>query len=99
MPFTLMLKTTSFSTSTKTSLKALGNSNFLTPETKLAFLQLRQAFTKALIFYYFDLKSYNRIKTNAFGYTIGGILSQLTSGSGQWQPIAFFSRKIIPAEI
>ena len=33
------------------------------------------------------------------GYAISGILSQLTSdNSGQWHPVAFFSRKIIPAE-
>ncbi len=47
---------------------------------------------------------------DASGYAIGGVLSQLTSqvtsGSGdlakseigQWHPVAYFSRKMIPAE-
>ena len=34
-------------------------------------------------------------KPNASGY---GVLSQLTSESGQWNPVAYFSRKMIPAE-
>ena len=37
---------------------------------------------------------------DALGYAIGGILSRLTSDDlGQWYPIAFFSKKMIPAEI
>ncbi len=40
-----------------------------------------------------------RIEMDASSYAIGGILSQLTSDdSGQWHPVAFFSRKMIPAE-
>ncbi len=36
---------------------------------------------------------------DASGYAIGGIFSQLTLDDlDQWQPIAFFFRKIIPAE-
>ncbi len=36
---------------------------------------------------------------DASGYVIGGIFSQLTSNDlRQWYPIAFFSRKMIPAE-
>ena len=82
---------------------------FFTPEARLAFIQLRQAFVKALIFHHFNLKSHIRIETNLSGYTIDGILSQLSSGTkpdgivtkdhlGQWHPIAFFSRKMIPAK-
>ena len=82
---------------------------FLIPKAKLAFIQLRQAFVKAPIFYYFDPKSLIWIKTDASGYTIGGILSQLFSGTrpdeivtktdlGQWHPVAFFFRKIIPSK-
>ena len=52
---------------------------FFTPEARLAFTQLRQAFVKAPILYHFDPKNYIRIKTNASGYAIGGILSQLFS--------------------
>lgn len=71
-----MLKTTFFSASAKALLKATGNSNFLTLEAKLVFLQLKHAFTKAPILYYFDSKRYIRIEINAFGYVIGSILSQ-----------------------
>ena len=54
---------------------------FFTSETRLAFIQLKQAFVKALILYYFDLESHIRIETNISSYIIGGILSQLSSGT------------------
>ena len=87
--------------------------SFLTPEARLAFTRLRLAFTEAPILHHFDPERYIRIETDASGYAIGGVLSQLTSdqrasGSdensskssdvGQWHPVAFFSRKMIPAE-
>ena len=82
---------------------------FLTLEARLAFTQLKQAFVKAPILHHFDLESYIQIETDISGYAIGGILSQLSSGTradgvvtkadlGQWHPVAFFSRKIIPVE-
>ena len=81
---------------------------FLTPEARLAFTRLRQAFVEAPILHHFDPESHIRIETDASGYAIGGVLSQLSSGTrpdgvvtkdlGQWHPIAFFSRKMIPAE-
>lgn len=94
-----MLKTTTSSPAgAVTPLKTPGNSKFLTPEAKLAFSRLRQTFTKAPILHHFDPERYIQIETNASGYAIGGILSQLTPESGQWHPVAFFSRKMIPAE-
>ncbi len=51
---------------------------FLTPEAMLTFIRLRQAFTKAPILHHFDPERYIRIETDAFGYAIGGVLSQLT---------------------
>ena len=54
---------------------------FFTPEAKLVFIQLRQAFVKALIFHYFDPKSHIRIETDVLGYAISGVLSQLFSGT------------------
>ena len=82
---------------------------FLTPEARLAFTRLRQAFIEAPILYHFNPKSHNRIETDASSYSIGGILSQLSSGTrpdgivtkddlSQWHPVAFFSRKLIPAK-
>lgn len=65
-----MLKTTSFSTNV-----AIENSNFLASEAKLAILQMREEFTKALILHHFHPERYIWIKIDAFGYTIGGILS------------------------
>ena len=73
-------------------------SNYLTPDAKKAFDQLRQAFIEAPIFQHFDPERYIWVETDAFGHTIGGVLSQLTNDSGQWHPVAYFSRKIIPAE-
>ena len=82
---------------------------FLTPDAKTTFNHLRLAFTKAPILQYFDLKCHIWIEIDALGYAIGGVLSQLTSGTnpdgivtktnlGQWHPVVFFSRKMIPAE-
>ena len=56
--------------------------SFLTPNTRQAFTQLRQAFTEAPIFQHFDPERYIRIKTDASGYAIGGVLSQMTLESG-----------------
>ena len=73
--------------------------DFLTSGAKLAFTELRQAFVKALILYYFDLEHYIRIETDVLGYAIGGVFSQLTlNNSGQWHLVAFLSHKMIPAE-
>ena len=73
--------------------------DFLTLGAKLAFAELRQAFVKAPILHYFDPERHIRIETDVSGYAIGGVLSQLTSDNlGQWHPVAFFLRKMIPAE-
>lgn len=53
--------------------------DFLTLEAKKAFIHLQKAFTKGLILHYFEPKCYIRIKINSSDYTIGEILSQLTS--------------------
>ena len=82
---------------------------FLTPKASLAFTQLRQAFVEAPILHHFDPEICIKIETDASGYTIGGVLSQLSSRTkpdwvvpkndlGQWHLVAFFSRKMIPAE-
>ena len=57
--------------------------SFLTPNTRQVFTQLRQAFTKARIPRHFDPEHHIWIKTNAFGYAIGGVLSQMTLEMGQ----------------
>ena len=72
--------------------------SFLTPNARQAFTQLRQAFTKAPILRHFDPECHICIETDASGYAIGGVLSQMTSETGQWHPVAYYSRKMIPAE-
>ena len=92
------------------NIRATREPNFLTSDTKKTFNHLRLAFIKALILQHFDLKSYIQIKTNALGYAIGRVLSQLNLNSdtspndlnldkfdfGQWHPVAYFSSKMIP---
>ena len=81
------------------SKKTVG-SDFLTPGAKLVFTKLRQAFVKASILHHFDPEYHIRTETDVSGYAISGVLSQLTSDNlGQWHPVAFFSQKMIPAEI
>ena len=87
----------------QTRLGATGEPTFLTPDAREAFNQLRQAFTEAPILRHFDPEGHIRIETDASGYAIGGVLSQLTSDhltsdQGQWHPVAYFLRKMIPAE-
>ena len=48
---------------------------YLTPKARLAFTQLRKAFTKALILQHFDPECYIRIKIDVSGYAISGVLS------------------------
>ena len=54
-----------------------GATGYLTPNARQAFIQLRQAFTKAPILRYFDPECHIWIETDASGYAIGGVLSQL----------------------
>ncbi len=73
--------------------------SFLTANTRKAFTKLKQAFVEALILNHFDSERHIQIETDTSGYVIGGILSQLTlDNSGRWHLVAFFSKKMIPAE-
>lgn len=54
-------------------------STFFIPNTKEIFNRLKQASIKALIFQYFDLKSYIRIKTDVLAYAISNLFSLLSS--------------------
>ena len=85
------------SKSKKSSKSKTVGSDFLTLGAKLAFTELRQAFLKAPILHHFDPERHIRIETDASGYAIGGVLSQLTL-EGRWHPVAFCSHKMIPAE-
>ena len=76
---------------TKKGVKAARIFDYLIPTAKKAFNHLRYAFTQALIFQHFDLERHIRIKTNASGYAITRVLSQLTLDNlGQWHPVAYY---------
>ena len=57
------------------NIKVIGKLIFLTFNVTKPFNYLKHAFIKALIFYYFNLKWYIQIKTNALDYIIYRILS------------------------
>ena len=92
------------------NIRAMGQSNSLTPNAKKAFNYLKLAFIKAPILRHFDLESHIQIKTDVSRYTIGRVLSQLNLNSNaspndlnksdfcQWHLVAYFSRKMIPVE-
>lgn len=52
---------------------------FLTLKARIAFIRLRKTFIKVLILYYFNLKYHIRIETDMSGFSIDGIISQLSS--------------------
>ena len=91
--------------------KSRNSPNFDTKDSRLSFQtpKARSAFTKAPILWYFDPECHIWIETDASGYAISGMLSQLASETssngvvtkanlGQWHPVAFFSKKMISAE-
>lgn len=61
----------------------LCRARFFTPKARVTFICLREAFTKASIFHYFDLKRYIRIEIDASSFAIRGIFSKLT-----WKHVA-----------
>ena len=73
-------------------------------DAETAFEQLKKAFMQAPLLRHFDPKKPIRLETDASGFAIAGILSQpwevWDSGRKQiqWHPVAFWSRKMIPAE-
>ncbi len=72
---------------------------FFISEARQAFTELRQAFVKAPILNHFDLERHIQIKIDTSGYTISRILRQMTLDNlGQWDPVVFFSKKMIPTE-
>ena len=67
-----------------------GARGYLTLKAKLAFTQLKKAFTKAPIFRHFDLECHMRIEIDASSYAIGKVFSQLTFDNlGWYYPVAY----------
>ncbi|SLM33286.1 Ribonuclease H-like domain [Lasallia pustulata] len=69
---------------------------FLSPEAQMAFRVLVCAFTTAPFLQHFDVTLPIRLKTDASGYAISGILSQKHLYG--WRVTAYFSQKMIPVE-
>ena len=69
-------------------------------EQQMAFEALKAAVTHAPVLSIFDPKAETRLHTDASGRAIGGVLLQRPQSSTQceWHPVAFFSRKLNPAE-
>ena len=60
-----------------------GATDYLTPDTRQTFTQLRQAFTKTPIVQHFDSKYPIRMDDTS-AYAIGEVLSQLTLDNLSW---------------
>jgi transposase InsO family protein len=73
-----------------------------TKEAEASFQNLKTAFTQAPILIHFDPSKKVRVETDASGFAIAGTISQQQStGEGtkmHWHPVAFWSRKLSPAE-
>ena len=65
-------------------------------EAQSAFDELKRRFTSAPVLKHFDPDLPIRLHTDASGFAISGIVSQLHGSV--WHPVAFYSRKCAPAE-
>lgn len=75
--------------------KEFGTEYFIS-RARLAFVELKQAFSTVPILHHFDPKYHIQIKINRLGYTIGVILRRLNSDNLEWwHLVAFFFQKII----
>lgn len=68
------------------------------PEAQQAFEQLKKNFTKASFLRHPDTSRPFIVTTDASDFAVGAVLSQEQSDS-TIQPVAFFSRKFLPAEV
>jgi hypothetical protein len=68
-----------------------------TDTAEKAFNWIKKSFSGAGILAHFDPHKGIRLETDASKFAITAILSQLQE-DGQWRPVAFWSRKLIPAE-
>ena len=70
-------------------------------EAAEAFRTLCAAFTEAPVLVHYDPAAAIKVETDASNFACSGILSQQQSVRGEnpeWHPVAFWSRKFIPAE-
>lgn len=70
-------------------------------EAAEAFRTLCTAFTQAPVLVHYDPSAATKVETDASNFACSGILSQLQATGKEnpaWHPVAFWSRKFIPAE-
>ena len=70
--------------------------NFLTDEARNSFHELIRIFTTAPFLVHFDSTLRIRVETDASGFAISGIITQLHESG--WRVVAYYSRKMLPAE-
>jgi hypothetical protein len=63
------------------------STEFLSPQAKEAFYELREAFAKVVTLHHFDPERPCRLETDSSGFAICGILIQLNK-DGQWVPVS-----------
>lgn len=68
-----------------------------TKGANVAFWHLRNTFTSEPFLHHYDPNERLRLEINASRYGLGAVLSQ-PDQDGHWRPIAFWSRKLIPAK-
>ena len=68
-----------------------------TDAAEKAFGWIKKSFSGAGVLAHFDLRKRIHLETDASKFVIAAILSQFQE-EGQWRPLAFWSRKLIPVE-
>lgn len=91
-PLTDMLRTTG---------KGAPHPFALSEKAVQAFHILKQRFTEAPMLRHYDPDLLTQLETDASGYAISAILSQLfgEGPNARWHPIAFFSKKLTPVQL
>ena len=70
-----------------------------TQEARDAFNELKEVFTTAPVLRHFNPALKIRVEPDASGRAVAAILTQLQEDDGQWHPVAYWSRKMQPAEL
>lgn len=69
-----------------------------TKECQSAFEELKRLFTSAPILQHFDFDKETRIETDASDGVTAGVLLQRDDATSPWKPVAYLSKKMLPAE-
>jgi len=81
-----------------TDLTKKGIKRTWTPSCQDAFDTLKDMFTTGPILTHFDDTRPTKLETDTSDFVLGAVLSQLCQDE-KWHPVAFHSRKLLPAEI